>query len=369
MGDRRRRAVPAAVAPGDDAVTTASELLARACVGARRAPARRAPGAHADWLRELEPRRERRRCGSPRCCTTSSAQFPIRARRSTPRATGRWSLRRLPPGRSAAHLARWMARARARSGRDRRLTSAAGRACTSAAAGPRPTCSRPPTRSRSWRRSTPPLVASWIASGRCGRGPVRWRSSTACWSGSASRAARELGRALYEERARGCRRACAGCGRRRSTRRSRCAPTLGEERPSSPAARSSACSLRRGSSRCRRRSSRCRACAGLDCIERDGDELLLGAMATHRAIERCALVRDGWPALAHASARSRTCACATQATIGGVLADADYASDPPSHAPGARRAGRAREPARRARARRRRADPRPLRDGDRSPTS
>jgi carbon-monoxide dehydrogenase medium subunit len=68
----------------------------------------------------------------------------------------------------------------------------------------------------------------------------------------------------------------------------------------------------------------------LDYIEADGDLLRLGAMTTHRAVERSSAVRDGWPTLAFnfsvvASPRVRN-----QATVGGVVADADYASDPPS---------------------------------------
>ena len=51
-----------------------------------------------------------------------------------------------------------------------------------------------------------------------------------------------------------------------------------------------------------------------------------------------------------------------QATVGGVLADADYASDPPAVAPGAGRPGRAPLAGRRAGRGHRRADPRLLRD-------
>jgi carbon-monoxide dehydrogenase medium subunit len=68
----------------------------------------------------------------------------------------------------------------------------------------------------------------------------------------------------------------------------------------------------------------------LDYIEADERSLRLGAMTTHRAVERSSVVRDGWPTLAFnfsvvASPRVRN-----QATVGGVVADADYASDPPS---------------------------------------
>ena len=68
----------------------------------------------------------------------------------------------------------------------------------------------------------------------------------------------------------------------------------------------------------------------LDYIEADGGLLRLGAMTTHRAVERSLVVREDWPTLAFnfsvvASPRVRN-----QATVGGVVADADYASDPPS---------------------------------------
>ena len=68
----------------------------------------------------------------------------------------------------------------------------------------------------------------------------------------------------------------------------------------------------------------------LDHIEADDNVLRLGAMTSHRAVERSDVVKDGWPTLAFnfsvvASPRVRN-----QATVGGVVADADYASDPPS---------------------------------------
>lgn len=55
-------------------------------------------------------------------------------------------------------------------------------------------------------------------------------------------------------------------------------------------------------------------------------ELRLGAMVTHRAVERV----DGWPALARAFSLVASPRVRNVATVGGVLADADYASDPPA---------------------------------------
>jgi carbon-monoxide dehydrogenase medium subunit len=69
--------------------------------------------------------------------------------------------------------------------------------------------------------------------------------------------------------------------------------------------------------------------AGLDYIRGDGD-LGIGALTTHRAVELSPVVRAGWPALAHAFSVVASPRVRNQATVGGVLADADYASDPPS---------------------------------------
>lgn len=59
-------------------------------------------------------------------------------------------------------------------------------------------------------------------------------------------------------------------------------------------------------------------------------ELRLGAMVRHRAVERSQAVRAGWPALARAFSLVASPRVRNQATVGGVLADADYASDPPA---------------------------------------
>jgi carbon-monoxide dehydrogenase medium subunit len=67
----------------------------------------------------------------------------------------------------------------------------------------------------------------------------------------------------------------------------------------------------------------------LDYIEASG-ELRLGALTTHRAVELSPVVRDGWPALARTFSLVASPRVRNQATVGGVLADADHASDPPS---------------------------------------
>jgi aerobic carbon-monoxide dehydrogenase medium subunit len=69
---------------------------------------------------------------------------------------------------------------------------------------------------------------------------------------------------------------------------------------------------------------------GLDRIEVVDGELRLGAMVTHRAVERSRAVRQGWPVLARAFSLVASSRVRNQATVGGVMADADYASDPPA---------------------------------------
>jgi carbon-monoxide dehydrogenase medium subunit len=65
-------------------------------------------------------------------------------------------------------------------------------------------------------------------------------------------------------------------------------------------------------------------------IRVEDGELRLGAMTTHRAVERDEAVRRDWPALAEAFGAVASARVRNQATVGGVLADADYASDPPA---------------------------------------
>jgi carbon-monoxide dehydrogenase medium subunit len=59
-------------------------------------------------------------------------------------------------------------------------------------------------------------------------------------------------------------------------------------------------------------------------------ELRLGAMVTHRDVERHPAVGADWPMLARAFSLVASRRVRAVATVGGVLADADYASDPPS---------------------------------------
>ncbi|HLF27748.1 MAG TPA: xanthine dehydrogenase family protein subunit M [Anaerolineae bacterium] len=69
---------------------------------------------------------------------------------------------------------------------------------------------------------------------------------------------------------------------------------------------------------------------GQDFIRRETDGLHIGALARLRAIERSPVVREFCPALARAGGVVGNVRVRNQATIGGNLAEADYASDPPA---------------------------------------
>ncbi|MCX7622627.1 MAG: FAD binding domain-containing protein [Thermomicrobium sp.] len=64
-------------------------------------------------------------------------------------------------------------------------------------------------------------------------------------------------------------------------------------------------------------------------VERDGT-LRIGALATHRAVERATLVRERWPVLAETLAEVANVRVREQATLVGNLCEADPASDPPA---------------------------------------
>jgi carbon-monoxide dehydrogenase medium subunit len=69
---------------------------------------------------------------------------------------------------------------------------------------------------------------------------------------------------------------------------------------------------------------------GLNGIERTNGELSLGALVTHRAVELSPVVREAVPVLADTFAKVANVRVRHAATVGGVLAEADYASDPPA---------------------------------------
>lgn len=70
--------------------------------------------------------------------------------------------------------------------------------------------------------------------------------------------------------------------------------------------------------------------AFIEAGQDEGSLLRIGAMTTHRAVERSPLIRRDWPVLASTFQLVASPRVRNQATVGGVLADADYASDPPT---------------------------------------
>ncbi|HUF92827.1 MAG TPA: xanthine dehydrogenase family protein subunit M [Candidatus Limnocylindria bacterium] len=66
---------------------------------------------------------------------------------------------------------------------------------------------------------------------------------------------------------------------------------------------------------------------GLAEIRTDGNDLVIGAMATHAAIHRDPLVVEGWPLLAEAAGRVASPSIRASGTLGGNLCYAESASD------------------------------------------
>jgi carbon-monoxide dehydrogenase medium subunit len=69
---------------------------------------------------------------------------------------------------------------------------------------------------------------------------------------------------------------------------------------------------------------------GLDVIRHEDGFLSVGALTTHRTIELSSLVREHIPALAYTFGVVGNVRIRNTATVGGVMAEADYASDPPA---------------------------------------
>ena len=69
---------------------------------------------------------------------------------------------------------------------------------------------------------------------------------------------------------------------------------------------------------------------GLSEIEVSADRLEIGALVTHRRVEMDPSVREAIPVLASTFGRVANVRVRNVATVGGVLAEADYASDPPA---------------------------------------
>jgi carbon-monoxide dehydrogenase medium subunit len=69
---------------------------------------------------------------------------------------------------------------------------------------------------------------------------------------------------------------------------------------------------------------------GLDGIEREDGHVRIGALVTHRQAERSEELAGSVPVLAETFGKVANVRVRNQATVGGVLAEADYASDPPA---------------------------------------
>jgi aerobic carbon-monoxide dehydrogenase medium subunit len=70
--------------------------------------------------------------------------------------------------------------------------------------------------------------------------------------------------------------------------------------------------------------------AGLDSIEHQDGHLRIGSLVTHRAVERSPVIQSTLPMLAETFGMVANVRVRNAATVGGVLAEADYASDPPA---------------------------------------
>jgi carbon-monoxide dehydrogenase medium subunit len=69
---------------------------------------------------------------------------------------------------------------------------------------------------------------------------------------------------------------------------------------------------------------------GLDTIEERDGQLALGGLVKHREVELSPLVRERLPMLAEVFGVVANVRVRNAATVGGVLAESDYASDPPA---------------------------------------
>ena len=72
------------------------------------------------------------------------------------------------------------------------------------------------------------------------------------------------------------------------------------------------------------------AIPGLRTVRETDGFLELGALVSHRTVERSPVVRGVVPVLAETFARVANVRVRNVATVGGVVAEADYASDPPA---------------------------------------
>ena len=200
VGPRRRRALPAAVAAGDD-VTRLDDISPQLeTVAMDWARAEHPHALHLEralhWLVAARARRVRARCASPRCCTTSSAPTPIRTRRTTGRA--QWdqdAYVRYHETRCAQFLAAWLI--------EHRADPTVARDAVELVAVPRGgrlARGRPAAGGRLALVHRDHDAAHHAAGSRAARPPARarWPSSSTCTTACCVPRARELGRPLIE---------------------------------------------------------------------------------------------------------------------------------------------------------------------------
>lgn len=72
-----------------------------------------------------------------------------------------------------------------------------------------------------------------------------------------------------------------------------------------------------------------RRLSSLRTIERQGESLVIGSLATHSAVAGSSVVAEGWPMLAEACQRVGTIRIRNQGTLGGNVVHADPNQDPP----------------------------------------
>ncbi len=70
--------------------------------------------------------------------------------------------------------------------------------------------------------------------------------------------------------------------------------------------------------------------SGLDRIELVNGQIRIGALTRHRSVELSHAMRNHLPVLAETFGKVGNVRVRNQATVGGVVAEADYASDPPA---------------------------------------
>ena len=317
MGDRRRDAVPAPVTAGDDAVIDRARTLDRAVLE-RRAP----PCGRRDWLLVLEPDAsealrlaalthdmERHFPGGPVPDLTLPPEADVAYRREhserSARIVGEWLRGEGAPETTIAEVERLIRLHEVGGDHDADVLQAAD--------------------SLSFLEVNVDVPYAWARRGDCDLERARAQHA---WMFERIKvpAAAQARRAALRGGAPPWR--LTGWPRPRSRRRSRSGPSTGTTQPSWPEGRFSRSSSTSGSSR-RRSCSLCGASRGSTGSGPTASSVSERSSRTARssAPRSCA---SGWPAVAHVFSVVASPRIRNQATVGGVLGDADYASDPPA---------------------------------------